>query len=190
MAKFAPIPDLPGYVACSEGYVIGRKGKRLSEHKDAHGYPCVKVYDSGSRTLKVHRAVALAFLGKPPRGKNQVAHKDGTRDNNRVENLYWASASENAKDRTRHGRKAMNLGQGESHADAKLTDSAVFDMRSRHAKGEKIGAIARKYGVDKRTAARAIKGESWAHVPFPREPRLCGVPRPCPLGGPSYAGRS
>lgn len=45
----------------------------------------------------VHRLVALAWLGAPPEGKNEVDHLDGDKTNNDVRNLEWVSHSENVR---------------------------------------------------------------------------------------------
>lgn len=52
----------------------------------------------------VHRLVALAFLGPPPEGKENVLHWDDNPQNNSVENLRWGTLRENSKDAVRNGR--------------------------------------------------------------------------------------
>lgn len=64
-----------------------------------HGYPVVNMK---GRVYCVHDLVCRAFHGDPEEGQ-EVAHKDGTRTNNHVDNLRWASRSENIKDSIKHG---------------------------------------------------------------------------------------
>lgn len=69
--------------------------ERLIRHRDRRGYLCVPLYSDG-KILKhsIHRLVALAFIDNPL-SKESVNHKNGIKTDNRVENLEWATASEN-----------------------------------------------------------------------------------------------
>lgn len=50
-----------------------------------------------------------------------------------------------------------------------LTDSDVMDIRVAHAKGNVTGVeIADLYGINRSTAERIIRNESWTHVPMPK----------------------
>lgn len=49
------------------------------------------------KRFRVHRLVAEAFLEKADNKKNIVNHKNGVRDDNRIENLEWVTQSENVK---------------------------------------------------------------------------------------------
>lgn len=61
---------------------------------------------------------------------------------------------------------------GERNGASKLTEVDVISARRLRTLGETYQSIANRFGVDKRTAMRAIKGEQWAHVqvaaPTPR----------------------
>lgn len=62
------------------------------------------------KTKSIHTLVALAFLG--PRQKNmEVCHVDGNCLNNRLENLRYASKSENQQDMLLHGARTIPLGE-------------------------------------------------------------------------------
>ena len=62
--------------------------------KDQHGYLTFKMSKRGS--FYVHRLVAEAFIPNPE-NKPCVNHKDGKKQNNRVDNLKWVTKSENTQ---------------------------------------------------------------------------------------------
>jgi hypothetical protein len=68
------------------------------------GYPTASLSRDGvKRKHTIHMLVAVAFLGPRPTPKHVVCHHDGTRDNNRLENLRWDTQSANLRDAVRHG---------------------------------------------------------------------------------------
>lgn len=81
------------------------RGRMLRQSSDV--YPRVTLYDGSTdrkSTRKVHRLMALTFLGSPPPGADRVCHNDGNPRNNHISNLRWDNQSGNMLDRTRHGR--------------------------------------------------------------------------------------
>lgn len=63
--------------------------KILANRPDGKGYLQVRLYKDGHSTYpKIHRLVAIHFLGEAP-STSQVNHKDRNKKNNCVDNLEW-----------------------------------------------------------------------------------------------------
>lgn len=93
--------DIPGYEGLyqvsTQGNVksLRRNGNFLKPRKDHKGYMNVALtWKCKSKHFKVHRLVALAFIPNPE-NKRTVNHIDGNKENNNLENLEWATHSEN-----------------------------------------------------------------------------------------------
>ena len=70
-------------------------GKILKPHKDGKGYLRISLSKNNVQsTIKVHRAVAIAFIENPD-NLPQVNHKDTNKENNTVGNLEWVTNYEN-----------------------------------------------------------------------------------------------
>jgi hypothetical protein len=127
------------------------------------GYRRVALRLSGAPSmLRVHRLVAAAFLGPAPTADHQVAHGDGCPANNHVDNLRWATHTENQSDRVRHGTS----NRGERSASAKLTERDVRAIRAEYAAGGLIQAeIGARYGVSNVQVSNIVNRKKWAHLP-------------------------
>jgi hypothetical protein len=76
----------------------------LKVSPDDNGYPRVSLTVSGRvQRRHVHRLVLGVFVGPAPEG-HEGCHRDGNPENNRLDNLYWGTPSENQYDKVRHGR--------------------------------------------------------------------------------------
>lgn len=79
------------------------KGKVLALFTDKDGYQRINLCrDSKKKQVAIHRLVIEAFVGPAPVGM-ECCHNNGDPTDNRVENLRWDSASNNALDQVRHG---------------------------------------------------------------------------------------
>ncbi len=78
----------------------------IKQHPNTRGYLTVTLYWGQRKwraTVRVHRLVARAFLGLPPRdeaGEFHVHHKDGNIENNHAANLDYLSSYDNVMEET------------------------------------------------------------------------------------------
>lgn len=137
------------------------KPKILKPFKNEDGYKQVRLQRDGVKlTRRVHRVVAEAFIPNPER-KETVNHINSIRDDNRVENLEWATHQENVRHSYDSG---VRTNKGEKHPRAVLTEDIVRDVRRRYFEGESIRDISALYGVKYDTLWAAISGKNWSHV--------------------------
>jgi predicted DNA-binding WGR domain protein len=72
-----------------------RTNKILKQTTDRNGYLHVCLCTNNKRkNMMVHRLVALSYLPNPE-DKPEVNHIDGNKENNRIDNLEWATSKEN-----------------------------------------------------------------------------------------------
>lgn len=89
------IEDYPNYLVSNTGKIWSlRTDKELQKPLDQYGYERVTLHnENGQRATLVHRIVANAFIPNPE-NKKTVNHIDCNKTNNSVENLEWATDSE------------------------------------------------------------------------------------------------
>lgn len=167
--EYRAIGEFPGYLAGSDGSVWStfRRRHRVAErHTD---YTRVTLSRSNKSMAKlVHRLVAIAFLGPVPDGL-EVNHKDGNRTNNMVSNLEYVTRSENI----RHAQNVLGSYRGVKHPLSKLSEDDVREIRrlypqlpmagKRRAKFSVL-ALAKQFGIERRTLEEIAKGNRWRHV--------------------------
>jgi hypothetical protein len=113
-----------------------------------------------SKHLLVHRLVAEAFLPEPESkfAKQTINHKNGIKTDNRVENLEWATAKDNAA----HARATgLNNQHGENTNLSKYSDRFIAAVRNVHAKyhptWEELGRL---FGLSGAHARQIVKYET------------------------------
>lgn len=79
-----------------------RQGKILTPIKQHHGHVMVSLYDGFLKQKFIHELVLESFDQPRPEGLF-CRHLNGDPTDNRVENLKWGTALENARDMVRHG---------------------------------------------------------------------------------------
>ena len=73
------------------------KEKIMKQYSDSNGYMYVCLYKDGkNKRVRVHRLVAIAFIEKNKLSEKLVVnHKNGIKNDNRVDNLEWVTYGEN-----------------------------------------------------------------------------------------------
>lgn len=102
----------------------------LKQHIKPDGYLSVTLYDKKRRkTFLVHRLVAEAFILNP-KNKPTVNHIDGNKQNNNVNNLEWATFSEQEVHSFTNGLNYARKGEGANRAE--LTWDIVHYIRNHY----------------------------------------------------------
>lgn len=142
---------------------IQRKGRIISQSLDSHGYSMLNLCAGGKRRAAlVHHLVLIAFVGPKPEGM-ECRHLDGRRSNNRLENLSWGTALENAADKKRHGTEIVVC--GERHGRAKLNANDVRKIRRDADAGLSYASIGREHCISAQQIREIAVRSAWRHVP-------------------------
>lgn len=119
-------------------------------------------------TYTVHRLVAEHFLPNPD-NKREINHKDGDPSNNHVENLEWATSSEN----TLHSYNNGLQKRGESFYAAKLTELEAIEIINAYRIGVfSQSELAKAYNISKSSIKDLLSGRNWAHLGIQDEIRV------------------
>lgn len=108
--KWRPIVGYEGlYEVSNLGRV--RRVRIIEPAKKKHGYMQISLVDRNGvrKSFRLHRIVASAFVPNPD-SKPQVNHIDENPENNRADNLEWATAEENTNYGSRTARAAAKNG--------------------------------------------------------------------------------
>ncbi|MFB9346154.1 NUMOD4 domain-containing protein [Streptomyces heliomycini] len=168
-----PIPGFDGWYDVSDAgrvrswKVRGRPDRateptvlRDQAHKNGMRYVSLRREGRYVKCL-VHRLVMLAFIGEPPEGESLVIHLNKDPGDNRLPNLAYASQE------VVSAFHLETIARGESHLNAKLTESAVRFSRSVYVPGDdRVGcsALAEDFGVRPAAMHLALTGKTWKHV--------------------------
>lgn len=150
-----PIPGWPNHSASEDGRIFSRRGE-LKPQRMRNGYSNVTLRDGGRvATPYVHALILETFIGPRPPGYC-CAHGDGTRTNNALSNLRWASPKENEADKITHGTKTF----GERNGSSRLTVSDVAQIRN-SLETKTLSQIAAEFGVCRETVAKIRDQKTW-----------------------------
>jgi hypothetical protein len=166
-------------------YAISNKGRLASYEKSVEkdgvllkgseigSYKVLRLRVQGAFVAFLfHRMVAASFLKKPKKDETMVIHLNHKKEDNRVENLAWASkfavAAHNKnspavmayhkklKDTIPDIKKGLKLTLGQVKQIKKSLNSPNRKLTHKQ--------LALKYGVSGMTITRIKRGENWGHV--------------------------
>jgi hypothetical protein len=95
ISNFGRVKSLRRDILFSNGEIHKIKGKILKQRiKDGYYVINLAWNRTGFKTLRVHRLIGKAFIPNPY-NKPEINHKNGIRNDNRLENIEWCTSSEN-----------------------------------------------------------------------------------------------
>jgi len=152
MTEFRQIPGYPDYQVSKDGQILSTRRKEpimISQktNKQTHYKEVYLVNAEGRKTIAIHRAILLAWVGIPEDGQHAM-HLNDIRDDNRLENLRWGSPAEN-----------VQMGTV-----AKLNIDAVKLIRRSHNQGMKTAELARAFSVSISNIWKITSYKSWTNV--------------------------
>lgn len=174
-----PIPNYPDYFADKNGNVwsikLPHSGKRkldkprmLKQDASTIYRTVVLMRNKKRATRLVHQIILETFISPRPDGM-WACHGVGGKQCNSVDNLYWATPSQNlGEDKLRDG----TLLRGEKNHCAKLNNLQVRIIRRAHELGKSkkrhdgitMRYLAKTFGVSQRTIYDIVNMVKWIHV--------------------------
>ena len=113
----------------------------MKQHLDRGGYACINF---SSLNFRVHSLVMEAFVGPRPE-KHDVNHKNGIKDDNRLENLEYVTESQNTQHSFDLGLQVAK--RGLDHYKCKFTDQQIMEIHRRANAGESQRVLAQEFGT-------------------------------------------
>lgn len=165
METWKPIPGFEGLYEVSnlgriKSFSIYPDGKVLRPGKNLGGYNQYTLVAAGKhKRISAHLLVCTAFIGPRPAGY-EINHKNGVKDDNRLENLEYVTKSQNK----RHALDILQKGRGESHGNSKINEETVREIRRLATVGLKHRDIAAQFGITRANTSMIIRRVAWKHV--------------------------
>jgi len=138
-----------------------RKNRIFKLSADKSGYVRVLLrLNCKPKSFSVHRLVLISFVGE---SNLQVNHKNGIKDDNRLENLEYCTQSENTKHAYESGLALAR--RGEKSSLSKLTGKDILSIRSLYKTGKyKQCELADMHNIKQPNVSDIINMKTWKHI--------------------------
>jgi hypothetical protein len=144
------------------GRTVIRTGKVLKPQLVKGYYSVTLGRRAKLQPYKVHRLVAIHFLGRRHKSKPVTNHINGNKLDNRIENLEWCSIGYNLKHAYKMGYKLPE--RGSKHYLTTLDEDKVRSIKQLIKDGARNKDIAAAFGIKPGIVSAIKNGLSWRHV--------------------------
>lgn len=158
---WSTIPFAKEYSISITGVIKGKRKNALKTRKDKDGYVIVTLFGESNKHIqcRVHRIIAECFLLELNKSidRNQVNHKNGIKDDNRLENLEWVTPKEN----TLHAIETNLRDNNIFGINSKLTD---YDVYLIYTSKEQTTTLSKKIKVTHTTITNIKNNKTWNNL--------------------------
>ena len=164
MEEWRVIKDYPDYLVSNLGRIYSIQSIRLLKpQRHDQGYLGIDLCRNGKfKKHFIHRLVLESFVDKCPEGR-ECNHRNGTKADNRLENLEWVTPLENKKHARENGLYRPR--RGETNGQSKLREADVIKIRKLYREGKHLQReLGKIFGVDRITINDVIHNRTWKHI--------------------------
>ena len=161
ISNFGRIKSLERYIG-NKGYNRVVKQKILKGIIN-NGYYCINLYNKENQKQFRVNVLVIEYFGPPkPSAKHICNHKDGDKLFNHIDNLEWATPSENRKHAFMMGLQST---RGEKNNQAKLTEKKVKRIRNLYKTGKYTQKeLGNMFDVTSQNISRIINNKIWVEI--------------------------
>ncbi len=118
----------------------------------------------GKSLRTTHRLSWELTRGAIPLG-GVICHRCDVKHCVNPSHMFVGTQADNLRDMREKGRGVVPKMVGANHANSKLTEADVVEIRRRRAQGETLMSIGAAFGVRFTTIEKVVNRKAWLHVP-------------------------